>query len=233
MPGFADEIADFLAADAEFESSASTSDAVTAPVLRMHEVDAEVMPLLSALGHLMPIADNEPTVFSSTVAAAKKRERGPTLTEQRFRLAADAEKAEESRRAKQRCGGSRGGGGGGGAKSSMASSMAAAVAAALPAGDQSGQRRGRARLNAPLATGSAAAAGSEFAGRTRGLEAAGEFRRSKSMRAVAPAGGANFRSAPVVRNTRLAWMAMIFLKSSCVGGSTATSMTYRCRGADA
>ena len=29
-------------------------------------------------------------------------------------------------------------------------------------------------MNAPLATGSAAAAGSEFTGRTRGLEAAGE-----------------------------------------------------------
>ena len=95
VPGFTDEIADFLAADAEFEITASTSDAVTAPVLLMHEVDAEAMPLLSALGHLMPNADNEPTVFSSTVAAAKKRERGPTLTEQRFRVAADAEKAEE------------------------------------------------------------------------------------------------------------------------------------------
>ena len=40
VPGFTDEFADFPAADAELEITASTSDAVTAPLLRMHEVDA-------------------------------------------------------------------------------------------------------------------------------------------------------------------------------------------------
>ena len=53
MPGSTDEFADFLAADAELEITASTSDAVTAPLLLMHEVDAEAMPLVSN-------ADNEP-----------------------------------------------------------------------------------------------------------------------------------------------------------------------------
>ena len=37
VPGFTDEFADFLAADAELEITASTSDAVTAPLLLMHE----------------------------------------------------------------------------------------------------------------------------------------------------------------------------------------------------
>ena len=63
VPGFTDEFADFLAADADLEITASTSDTVTAPLLQMHEVDAEAMPLLPALGHLIPNADNEPAVF--------------------------------------------------------------------------------------------------------------------------------------------------------------------------
>ena len=176
VPGCTNEFAEFLAADADMQMATSTSDAV-----------------------MTPFVDDEPTAaivtqqLNSTVAAAKKRERGPTMTEKRLRAVLDAEKAEQGRQAKQRRRGAKskpdscGGGGGGGS---------AQEAPMLSNGGQTGERRGRARLNAPLTTGATAAAGAEFARRSRGLEAAGEFRRSKSMRAVAPAGGANFSSAP-------------------------------------
>jgi hypothetical protein len=78
---------------------------------------------------------------NSTVEAARARVRGPTLTEQRLRAAADAEKADAARREEQRRKRQekKSGVGDGGAES-----------AASDAGDECGQRRGRARLNASL-----------------------------------------------------------------------------------
>ena len=145
-------------------------------------------------------APSAPPERNSTVEAARRRVRGPTLTEQRMRAAADAEKAEEKRlemrkASKRKAAASSVGEGvgdnGGGSEGGVTRDGDSQIATEQPS-----QRRGRARLNAPLATGVTAAAGGEFARRSRGLEAAGEYRRSKAMRAVGPAGGANFSSAP-------------------------------------
>ena len=151
MPSFMNEFAELLSAGAETEMSASTSDVVTAPLVLIDVADAP-----AAVTQLVASADDEPSLsiamqqLNSTVVAAKKRERGLSVTEKRLLASVDAEKAEECRRAKQRrVGRTQASGGGGGANYLSTSS----------AGGQSGQRRGRARLNAPLATGSTAAAG--------------------------------------------------------------------------
>lgn len=151
VPSFMNEFAELLSAGAETEMSASTSDVVTAPLVLIDVADAP-----AAVTQLVASADDEPSLsiamqqLNSTVVAAKKRERGLSVTEKRLLASVDAEKAEECRRAKQRrVGRTQASGGGGGANYLSTSS----------AGGQSGQRRGRARLNAPLATGSTAAAG--------------------------------------------------------------------------
>lgn len=127
-------------------------------------------------------APSAPPQCNSTVEAARRRVRGPTITEQREKAAVDAERAEQ-RKVEQRK-----------APKRKAATCEVAETEVVPPHEV--ERRGRARMNAPLATGTTAPAGSEFAQRHRGLEAAGEFRRSKAMRAVAPAGSANFASAP-------------------------------------
>jgi hypothetical protein len=125
------------------------------------------------------------------VEAARARIRGPTVTEQRLRAAADAEKADEQQLQKRKASKRKAT-----AASAGEDGVGGSMVGAATDGDSPSQLRGRARLNAPLTTGATAAAGGEFARRSRGLEAAGEFRRSKAMRAVGPAGGANFSSAP-------------------------------------
>ena len=106
-------------------------------------------------------APSAPPQCNSTVEAARRRVRGPTITEQREKAAVDAERAEQ-RKVEQRK-----------APKRKAATCEVAETEVVPPHEV--ERRGRARMNAPLATGTTAPAGSEFAQRHRGLEAAGEY----------------------------------------------------------
>lgn len=150
---------------------------VAADVLMEEAVRVPPLPFVAA--------PSAPPRWNSTVEAARRRMRGPTLTEQRVRAAKDAQEAEEKRMEQRKaskrkavaanaseCGVKEGGSSKGGAVRD-----GGIQATTL----QPSEQRGRARLNAPLATGCTADAGGELARRSRGLEAAGEYRRSKAI----------------------------------------------------
>ena len=121
-----------------------------------------------------PPAPSAAPLRNSTVEAARRRVRGPTLTEQRLRAAEDAEKAERKRieQLEQRKAAkgkavlpsdSEGGGNeDGGSEGGVARKSAVQNTTVQPS-----QQRGRARLNEPLGSGNGAVTGSEFARRSK------------------------------------------------------------------
>ena len=135
---------------------------------------------------------------NSTVDAARRRVRGPTLTEKRLREAADAEKAEEKRREQHRASKKRKP-----LDAPVATATTGYVATSTTATSEDAasqakhQRRGRARVHAMAQKTSVdEPAGSEAAAVHGQLETKAETRRSKVVRGLGAAGAANLSNAP-------------------------------------